>query len=418
MKIKNVSTSIAVISDIKDSSGEGLTLQPNSEVIIHDEDAEKSSTLQQFITDGIITVTGTDEPLSGVADADTLAAIASHDAPVTRVLYVDKQRADTYTANGSISKPFKTIQAAIDAVAVLGLAEYLTIDISNGVYLENLVLENAGIKDIKLQGHGYVSINPASGNALQSTANNDNLFALYVENIVFAKPVVLTGSSGATSFSDVWFKDVSFTGTSSLTATCINNLTFTNLYSERPFVYNNVVWSYIESAQLQGTFNITMDSAQDFPSGGSDGTILANGVFESGTLSYTIGGTATYTVAPNGCRWGAGAVTVPAGVSVLAYNSFLRGTITNNGSVTLRNSTMEGYVAGTGTLSIVGQPASQVANVPAGNISATDVQSAVNELDTEKAIKGATAIQPDATEINSAIALVNELKDIINTMNA
>ena len=224
------------------------------------------------------------------------------------------------------------------------------INIASGIYVENLALESAGLKYIKLSGQGYVSVNPASGASLSSATTNSNLVGLHISNVIFAKPVVLTGANASTAFQDVMLKDVSFTGTSSLTATCLNNLSMTDVYSERPFSFTNVAWSYIESGQLQGTFTAVMDSTLDLPSAGSAGTILANGVFLSAGTSYTIGGTASYTVAPNGCRWGSGAVTIPLGVSLIAYNSFLRGTITNNGAISLRNSVMEGYVAGTGTL--------------------------------------------------------------------
>jgi len=295
--------------------------------------------------------------------------------PPTKIAYIDNSRVDAYVADGSIERPFKTIQAAIAAIAAAAPDYYVTVDIAAGVYRENIVLENAGLKYLKLQGHGYVSINPAAGNALQSTANNANLYALHLSDLIFAKPVVLTGGAGDTSFSDTLWTNVRFTAGSSLTASCINNITMVNVYSEVPFAYTNVSWSYLESGQLQGTFSFVMDSTQPVPAGGKDGTILANGIFQSGTVSYTVGGTASYTVAVNGCRWGSGAVAVPAGLSIIAYNSALRGTITNNGAVTLRGATMQGYVAGIGSLTL-SQPASQV-----GNDSAVPGTSAKDALD-------------------------------------
>ena len=39
------------------------------------------------------------------------------DTPITNVLYVDNKRGDTYTASGNITKPFKTLQTALNAVA-------------------------------------------------------------------------------------------------------------------------------------------------------------------------------------------------------------------------------------------------------------------------------------------------------------
>lgn len=299
------------------------------------------------------------------------------DLPVTKTYYVDKGRTDSYTETGSQLTPFKTISAAINEIISLDSSEYIGIQVESGIYDENIILENSALRYLVIEGHGYVSINPSVGNALQSTANNDNLIALRINNVTFAKSVILTGSNGASSFSDVMLSNVNFTG-GNLEATCLNNFSMKDVYSERPIVYHNVVWSYIESGQLQGTFTARMDSTTDYPSGGSDGTVLANGVFQSGTVAYIIGGTATYTVAPNGSRWGSGAVTIPAGVSILAYNSFLRGTLTNNGSITLRNSTMDGYIAGTGTLNLDDQPASQFKND--SSIAGTTIKDALNNL--------------------------------------
>jgi len=306
--------------------------------------------------------------------------------PVTKTFHVDKNRSDTYTENGSITKPYKTIQAAIDAIATLGLAEYMIVDIASGIYTENLVLENTGLKYIKLQGNGYVSINPVSGNALQSIANNDNLVAFYLDNIGFAKPVVLTGSNGASSFVDVLFTDISFTGTSSLIVTCINNISMKGVYSERPFTYVNVNWSNIQDSQLQDTFSFTSDSTQNIPSWGVNGTIQVFGSALLGAANYIIGGSATYTIAVIGSRWGSNSpITLPAGVTIYAYASFVRGTHTNNGSIVLRSSNIEGYVAGTGTLKITAQPASQINND--STVTGVTVKDALETLDTGKSDK-------------------------------
>jgi len=84
MKIKNVSTSNVIISDIK-INGAGLSLAPDVEVLIFDEDAEKSPNLKQFIADGVITKTGDEEPTTGVADADAPALVTAHSALTTGV---------------------------------------------------------------------------------------------------------------------------------------------------------------------------------------------------------------------------------------------------------------------------------------------------------------------------------------------
>lgn len=333
-----------------------------------------------------------DSSVAGSFVSDALNTLDAQVGATGEVVYVDNSRGDSYTEDGSRARPFKTITAAIAATIAASPDYYVTIDIASGIYRENVVLEDAALKYIKLQGHGYVSINPVAGNALQSTANNANLFALHVDNIIFSKPVVLTGGAGATSFSDVFWHNVRFTGTATLTATCINNISMSGVYSETPWTYTNVSWSYLENGQLQGTFGFTMDDTQPIPSFGKDGTVMCNGIYLSDTPGYTVGGTSTYTVVLSACRWGWQNYTVPAGVTVYANTSYIRGTVTNNGTIYLRNAFMQGYVAGTGTLTLQ-QPASQIGyTATPGDWNGTapaDLQEAVTRIAAEVAtLKG------------------------------
>ena len=59
------------------------------------------------------------------------------DTQVTKSLYVDKNRTDSYVENGSITKPYKTIQAAITAASA-----GTVIEITIGTYTENLTLKS------------------------------------------------------------------------------------------------------------------------------------------------------------------------------------------------------------------------------------------------------------------------------------
>ena len=83
------------------------------------------------------------KPSSAVANIDD--AVGKRHSPntdtylatqVTKVLYVDGNRIDTYAANGSITKPFLTIQAAINAAS----AGY-RIEILPGIYNETITID-------------------------------------------------------------------------------------------------------------------------------------------------------------------------------------------------------------------------------------------------------------------------------------
>ena len=77
---------------------------------------------------------------------------------VTKIFYVDKNRTDIYTSNGSITKPFKIIQNAINASSGATL-----IKIAPGTYTENIVMR-AGII---LEGiRGAVTITSGSGDTI------------------------------------------------------------------------------------------------------------------------------------------------------------------------------------------------------------------------------------------------------------
>lgn len=67
MKIKNISTSNVIITDMI-SKGQSLIIYPNQEMTLFDEDTEKSSVLKQYITDGVIQKVGEEEPGTGAGE--------------------------------------------------------------------------------------------------------------------------------------------------------------------------------------------------------------------------------------------------------------------------------------------------------------------------------------------------------------
>jgi len=281
---------------------------------------------------------------------------------------VDNERTDSYTADGGIVTPFKTIQAAIDTVAADTTATVAyTIDISGGVYRENLTLQDSDLKWLYMKGSGLVYIEPDSGNALTSTANNGNLATLQMQGITFSKPVVITGPDNGAGFVDVQLKDCNWTKTGTLSVSCVNNFTIRNCYIEQPVTFANVNWSWIDSTQMQGAFACNYTDT-NIPSSGSAGTVLMTGDFLSGAFSETVGGTATLTVAATGCRFsGAAGVTIPAGATFIAYNSSLRGSWINNGALQLRGSFVQGTITGTGTTTYETK-ASQVGTSAGGTV--------------------------------------------------
>lgn len=129
----------------------------------------------------------------------------------TKRLYVDGTRTDSYTANGSLEAPFKTIMAAANQVITnADNSTYLyLIDVQPAVYAETINLSNTALVQLMFEGHGGqglsgssfsafssvslpgVIVAPGSGNSLQSLSNNDGLRTLQFSGFQFNSPVAL-----------------------------------------------------------------------------------------------------------------------------------------------------------------------------------------------------------------------------------
>ncbi len=96
------------------------------------------------------------------AEVDSFLLGKIFSAPITKVVYVDKNRTDDYVADGSVEKPFKAIVAA--TAWATGKAESVII-VYPGTYAENVVLPNS----VSMTGVGYVRI---QGSLTTGTTDN------------------------------------------------------------------------------------------------------------------------------------------------------------------------------------------------------------------------------------------------------
>jgi len=96
--------------------------------------------------------------------------------PVTNILYVDGNRGDSYTPDGSMAKPFKKIQDAIDAVVSPSATNKYLIDIAPGAYYSDALAINkiyvtfrsCGVQGARISGHIVVT-NPSDPTPEQIT---------------------------------------------------------------------------------------------------------------------------------------------------------------------------------------------------------------------------------------------------------
>jgi len=190
--------------------------------------------------------------------------------PVTKTLYVDGNRQDTYSPTGTIQYPFKTIMAAVNQVITnsdnsidLG---YL-IDIAPGVYKETISLNSPELVNLTFDGHGASesnlcpvtvgSIDAGGANpdflntVITSTSTNTQLVSLVFKGIQFASAasdgINLVGDVNGTGFGSfgIVFHDCVIRNTSDA-------------------VFNNIGSVYISRCQITSHFTITNVNAVFF----------------------------------------------------------------------------------------------------------------------------------------------------------
>jgi hypothetical protein len=271
--------------------------------------------------------------------------------------YVDKNRSDTYTADGAIGRPYKTIQAAINAAASAAVntsTNPILIDIVGpGTYVENLTLNSTALKGIVIDGHSGVIVNPGAGDALNSTSNNNNLAFLHIRGVRFYGQVQLVGATnnGNTFFDDAMMDNCLFNG----------NVVFKNLQTlsigESQFNGNGTIEN-IPSIAIAGgagiaptmAWTVTWNAGNNIPNGASQ-TVL--------NIDRTIGA-ADFTVSNGallqfreGSRIGypGGSVSISAGGQVINYGGQIRSDISGSGTYTDRG----GWWLGSNSATTIGQ---------------------------------------------------------------
>ena len=99
---------------------------------------------------------------------------------ITNILYVDGNRTDSYIENGSITKPFKKIQDAIDSITTNAYGNSFVIKIATATYNEQIVLKN--YVDLEGDSQNTTIISSTTGDtvtALNCYSGLANLFLVY-----------------------------------------------------------------------------------------------------------------------------------------------------------------------------------------------------------------------------------------------
>jgi hypothetical protein len=291
--------------------------------------------------------------------------------PVTNVLYVDNKRVDVYTANGSFEKPFLTVQEAVDIISGSSATNRFLINIAPGSnYNDPIVIDEI---NITLRGGGSISTRLAG----KITVATSTLGQITFDNLILRGDFECLSSHISINVVD---SNVG-TGTWLFAPTTVTDdeflQVFGGLWTSNATLTG--VYVYLMGGGYYSTFTVT---DKEFNINNAD----INDPFTA-LLSGTLVGSAF------GNRTGNSKFTLNAGVNLTMDAG------TEGGSViTIAGGTLTRSTKGT-----------NVVNTPAGNIVATTVQAAIDELDSEKQVAGSylvAEVDPSVDTSGEVVAII------------
>lgn len=247
--------------------------------------------------------TGT-QTFAGTKTFSTPLALASLSSlQVNQNLFVDGHRTDTYTADGSPERPFKTIGAAVTQVISNGdnATKQYTINITPGSYAETITLNSASLDSLiftSTTGTGQTATQSTTVNGITSTSNNTQLATLLFNNITVNGALNLTGDTNGTNFcsSQCVFIGSQFNnGSSTITLNNVNNVSFYGGQiqgSGSVATFTNVAFAYMYGAEgfIGGTtLHLVQNNGGNQPSQSSGNYFLMSQTKFYGTMTIDAG---------------------------------------------------------------------------------------------------------------------------------
>lgn len=244
--------------------------------------------------------------------------------PSTRTFYVDGLRTDSYVADGTFLRPFKTIGAAVTQVITNNdnSTHPYTLLISPAAYSETITLNSSTLYSLTfaaLSGGAAVG-QGTSVTGLTSTSNNTNLGTLIFNGIAINGNINLTGDINNTNFGSVQvlFNNCQFNNSSGTIV--MNNVNNVNMYNCQiqgtgsVATFTNLAFGYMEGAE--GFIGGTTLHLVDNPGGNVPSQYSGNYMLFSETKFY-------------------GTCTIDAGSELDTLLSYFGSTslVTNNGTI-------------------------------------------------------------------------------------
>ncbi len=316
---------------------------------------------------------------------------------VTKQLYVDGNRTDTYVEDGDVLRPFKTVMGAINqVVANADNATFAyTILIAVATYNENITLNNAALYNLSLVGQDYrtgvqTSIGTGSGYALDSSTSNTNLGTLGISNLSFNGDMRF---QGGTNGSGIFSNQMLMYNCNFLTIT--NGLVLNNVNTA---LFFNCNWTQVGGAGTTITnceFTLFGNTNSDLPSpvavvtnggnqpsqfGGQTFACFQNAVV---TMDATVDA-GSFLQIRSGSRFGSPGGSLSISGLCQVYNSFIRSDITVNlgGTLNMRGAewSTSATVTNNGTITNDGVIYYTAATPADWNTVPLSIKSAVDDL--------------------------------------
>ena len=171
---------------------------------VDDQDALKEDVANKSI-DGTLasnsdTLYPSEKAVKTYADAITTSVNAIIDSlAYSQIIYVDKNNTRTYTASGTIDKPFKSLEAMYTAITDAGASKRYACIIAPGTYVEAATIRLKGWIDLTSFATDTVIISVAGGVTLKWSNNNPG--RVFIKDIGFTSGLEIlnddpTGTSG------------------------------------------------------------------------------------------------------------------------------------------------------------------------------------------------------------------------------
>lgn len=328
------STSIPTVT----VNAKGLVTAASGNAVIAPAGTLTGTTLNSTVVTSSLTSVGT--LTSGTWNATVIAPTYGGAAPVTRVLYVDGNRSDTYTANGTTNLPFKTISAAISQVITNAdnSTHQYNILVAPFAYVETLTFNSSLLYNLVISSltAGSGNIQNTSVSALTSTSNNTQLATLILTNIAFNGAVTVTGDITNTNLgsTQILFNNCQFNA-GAVNLTNVNNVNFYNCQNQGApsSTFTNIAFAYIEGPEgLSGgtTLNLVDNPGGNIPAQYAGNYLLFSESKMYGTLNIDATSECDFLTSYTGSS----SIAVNNG-TIHSWATLWGGTVTlNNGSTT------------------------------------------------------------------------------------